>query len=70
ATLPSEKDKATEILAKLRIASVAERTEDSPDVKPYTRQTSTQWINVELPPEMTSIQTLLKLALDERYDIL
>ena len=70
ATLPSEKEKATEILTKLRIASVAERTEESPDVKPYTQQTNTQWINVDLPPEMKSIQTLLKLALDERYDIL
>lgn len=70
ATLPSEKDKATEILTKLRIASVAERTEDSPDVKPYTQHTNIQWINVELPPEMKSIQLLLKLALDERYEIL
>lgn len=70
ATLPSEKDKATEILTKLRISCVAERTEDSPDVKPYTQHTNIQWINVNLPPEMKSIQTLLKLALDERYDIL
>jgi len=70
ATLPSEKDKATEILTKLRIASVAERTEDSADVKPYTQHTNIQWINVDLPPEMKSIQTLLKLALDERYETL
>lgn len=70
ATLPSEKEKATEILTKLRIASVAERTEDSPDVKPYTQETNTEWVNVELPQEMKSIQTLLKIALDERYDIL
>ena len=70
ATLPSEKEKATEILKRLRISSVAERTEDSPDVKPYTQETNTEWINVELPPELKSIQTLLKLALDERYDIL
>lgn len=70
ATLPSEKDKATEILTKLRIASVAERTEESSDVKPYTQETNTEWINVELPPEMKSIQKLLKIALDERYDIL
>ena len=48
ATLPSEKEKATEILTKLRISSVAERTEDSPDVKPYTQETNTEWINVEL----------------------
>ena len=70
ATLPSEKDKATEILTKLRISSVAERTEESPDVKPYTQETNTEWINVELPPEMKSIQKLLKISLDERYDIL
>ena len=70
ATLPSEKDKATEILTKLKIASVAERTENSPDVKPYTQETNTEWINVELPPELKTIQTLLKLALDQRYETL
>ena len=70
ATLPSEKEKATEILTKLRISSVAERTEESPDVKPYTQETSTEWINVDLPPELKSVQTLLKIALDERYDVL
>ncbi|MEK6832104.1 MAG: helicase-related protein, partial [Thermoproteota archaeon] len=67
ATLPSEKDKATDLITKLRISSVAERTEDSPDVKPYTQETNTEWISVELPPEMKAIQTLLKLSLDERY---
>ncbi|MFQ5476239.1 MAG: DEAD/DEAH box helicase [Nitrosopumilus sp.] len=70
ATLPSEKEKATEILTRLKISSVAERTEDSPDVKPYIQETHTEWVNVELPPELKSIQTLLKLALDERYDVL
>jgi len=70
ATLPSEKEKATEILTRLRISSVAERNEESPDVKPYIQETHTEWINVELPPELKAIQTLLKLALDERYDTL
>lgn len=70
ATLPSEKAKATEILTRLRISSVAERTEDSPDVKPYTQETNTEWINVELPLELKAIQKLLKLALDERYEAL
>ncbi len=70
ATLPSEKEKATEILTRLRISNVAEKTEDSPDVKPYIQETVTQWISVELPPELKAIQTLLKLALDERYDML
>ena len=70
ATLPSEREKATEILTRLRIASVAERNEDSPDVKPYTQETDTEWINVELPDELKAIQTLLKIALTERYDVL
>ena len=70
ATLPSEKEKATEILTRLRISSVAERTEDSPDVKPYTQETNTEWINVDLPLELKAIQKLLKLALDERYNLL
>ncbi len=70
ATLPSEKEKATEILTKLRITSVAERTEDSEDVRPYTQKTNTEWVNVELPPELKEIQTLIKSALDQRYDTL
>lgn len=70
ATLPSETEKATEILTRLRISSVAERTEESPDVIPYTQQTRTEWIRVALPPELKAIQTLLKLALNQRYDTL
>ena len=70
ATLPSEKEKATEILTRLCISSVAEKTESSPDVKPYIQETDTQWISVELPAELKAIQKLLKLALDQRYDTL
>ena len=70
ATLPSEQEKATEILTRLKISSVAERNENSPDVKPYIQETNTEWINVELPSELKSIQKLLKSALDERYDVL
>ena len=68
ATLPSEKEKATEIITKLHIDSVEQRTEESPDVKPYVQETKTEWINIPLPPEMKHIQTLIKKALDERYN--
>lgn len=68
ATLPSEKEKAAAILKTLKTKSIAQRTDDSPDVKPYIQETSTQWINVELPDEMKSIQKLLKLALEQRYE--
>ena len=67
ATLPSEKEKAAEILNILKITSIAQRTEDSPDVTPYVQQTDTQWITVDLPPEMKEIQTCIKSALESRY---
>jgi len=67
ATLPSEKEKATEIITKLRIQNLAQRSDESPDVKPYIQQTDTEWVKVELPGEMKAIQTCLRLALDERY---
>ena len=67
ATLPSEKEKATEILNILKITSIAQRTEDSPDVIPYVQQTDIQWITVDLPPEMKEIQACIKVALESRY---
>ncbi|MDE1815889.1 MAG: DEAD/DEAH box helicase [Thaumarchaeota archaeon] len=68
ATLPSEREKASEILRVLKISSIAQRTEESPDVEPYVQQTDTQWVNVELPDEMKQIQSYIKLAIDSRYD--
>ncbi len=70
ATLPSERDKATEIMTTLRIASVAQRTEGSDDVRPYIQETNTEWVRVRLPDELVAIQKLLKIALDQRYEIL
>jgi ERCC4-related helicase len=68
ATLPSEKQKAEDMVRILKIASIAQRTEESPDVSPYVQQTDTQWITVELPPEMKEIQALIKATIDSRYD--
>jgi len=67
ATLPSEKEKAKEILTNLRISDVAQRTEESSDVKPFIQETSTHWINVELPLELKQMQGLVKKSLDQRY---
>jgi Fanconi anemia group M protein len=67
ATLPSEKEKATEIITTLRVASVAQRNEESPDVKPYIQQTNTEWVKVDLPYEMKEIQGYLKKALQVQY---
>ena len=67
ATLPSEKQKAEEMVKILKIASIAQRNEESPDVSPYVQQTDTQWIVVDLPPEMKEIQALIKATIDSRY---
>ena len=67
ATLPSEKEKAKEVCDNLRIKTIAERSDSSPDVKPYIQNTDTEWVKVDLSPEMKIIQKYIKLALDQRY---
>jgi len=67
ATLPSEKEKAKEICDNLHVKSLAERNDSSPDVKPYIQETETEWIMVDLSPDLKVIQRYLKLALDQRY---
>lgn len=70
ATLPSEVEKATEVLRRLHVSRVSERTEESPDVSPYIQKTAVQWEMVKLPPEMIRMQRDLKRALSDRYEIL
>lgn len=70
ATLPSEVAKATEVLRRLNISKVSERTEDSPDVRPYIQTTAVEWVMIDLPPEMIRMQRDLKRALSDRYAIL
>ena len=67
ATLPSEKKKAKEVCDNLHIKGIAERSDSSPDVKPYIQSTTTEWVKVDLTPEMKIIQRYIKLALDQRY---
>lgn len=68
ATLPAEKEKATEIITTLRIASIAQRNEESPDVSPYIQKTNTNWVKVDLPQEMKEIQFYLRKALEARHN--
>ena len=67
ATLPSEREKAKEVCDNLHIKGIAERSDSSPDVIPYIQNTTTEWVKVDLPPEMKIIQRYIKLALDQRY---
>ena len=70
ATLPSDIQKATAIMTTLRIASVAQRRDDSPDVAPYVQKTRTEIVKVRLPPLMAETQASVRKALDRRYDLL
>lgn len=67
ATLPSEKDKAKEIVNNLKVKKIAYRTEDSPDVKPYIQNTEIEWILVKLSSEMQNVQKLLTMSLNDKY---
>ena len=70
ATLPSEDAKAKEIMSTLGVQEVAYRDEQSPDVIPYIQTTNTEWIKVDLPPEVEAVRILVKRALQVRYDAL
>ncbi|MDA8008351.1 MAG: DEAD/DEAH box helicase [Alphaproteobacteria bacterium] len=67
ATLPSDEEKSSEITHRLRAARVLYRNEASTDVAPYTKKTGTEWVVVDLPPEMIRIQAHLKAALSAYY---
>ena len=67
ATLPSEQQKATEVVKSLRVKNILQKTDESPDVRSYIKETKIEWVNVDLPPELKVIQTCLKTALNERY---
>lgn len=68
ATLPSEREKATEIMKMLRIASVANRDESSPDVAPYIQETHTDQTRVRLTGEMDTVRKMIRRALSRRCD--
>lgn len=70
ATLPSDREKATEIMARLRIARVTERSESSADVAPYIQDTKTEQFSVDLTPELKKMQELLRNALQSRCRML
>jgi ERCC4-related helicase len=70
ASLPSDKSKVDEIVAKLKIAKVEIRDEKSADVKPYVFKTDAEWIELTLSPPLKQIQKLMKEALDQRLKLL
>jgi ERCC4-related helicase len=70
ASLPSDKTKIEEIVSKLKIAKIETRDEGSADVKPFVYKTDVDWIEVELTPDLKSIQELLRSALNSRLKMI
>lgn len=70
ASLPSDKTRIDEIISKLKISKIESRDEKSRDVKPFIYKTDVDWIEVDLSPQIKSIQQLLRSSLDFRIKML
>ncbi len=70
ASLPAEKTKVEEILAKLKITKIETRDEKSDDVKPFVYRTDIDWIEVQLEPELKQVQELLRSSLNARLKMM
>ncbi|HYB04428.1 MAG TPA: ERCC4 domain-containing protein [Nitrososphaerales archaeon] len=70
ASLPSDRTKIEEILAKLKITKIETRDERSDDVKPFVFKTDVEWIEVQLDPELKAIQELLRSSLNARLKMM
>jgi len=70
ASLPSDKTKIDEIVSKLKIVKIEARDEKSDDVKPFVFKTDVDWIEVDLPPPIKSVQELLRSSLNSRLKLM
>ncbi|MFQ5941039.1 MAG: helicase-related protein [Nitrososphaerales archaeon] len=66
ATIPSDKEKASEIVNNLGLTRVIMKDETSDDVRPYVQRTSVEWVHVELPSVMKQIRSHIVTALEAR----
>lgn len=66
ATIPSDKEKANEIVNNLGIKKVAMKDETSDDVRPYVQETKVEWVHVELPAVLKQIRSRIVAALETR----
>ncbi|NMJ86686.1 MAG: DEAD/DEAH box helicase [Thaumarchaeota archaeon] len=66
ATIPSEKEKANEIVNNIGIKKISMKDETSDDVRPYIKETNVEWIQVELPAVMKQIRSHIVATLESR----
>lgn len=66
ATIPSDKEKANEIVNNLGIKKVAMKDETSDDVRPYVQETKVELVHVELPAVLKQIRSRIVAALEAR----
>lgn len=70
ASLPSDRAKIDEIVSKLKITKIESRDEKSDDVRPFVHRTDVDWIELDLPAPLKSIQELLRGSLNSRLKLL
>jgi Fanconi anemia group M protein len=68
ASIPSDRQKFSEIMKNLFIKKVEVRDEKSKDVKPYIPETEIEWIKVNLPQVMKNVRDRLKDAIKSRLE--
>lgn len=64
----SDKEKIDEICKNLFVEIIEVRTRDDADVKPYVQETDVQWQEVNLPPSMLQIKTVLDRMFKDKID--
>jgi len=62
----SDMEKIKEVCKNLFIEEIEIRTDEDPDVKPYIKEISVDWIGVELPPVFKEAQKFLSAFLKDR----
>ncbi|MEF8773158.1 MAG: DEAD/DEAH box helicase [Halobacteriales archaeon] len=55
-----------QVCENLGIRRVEVKTEEDPDVEPYTHETEVEWVRVELPDELLEIRDALKTVVADR----
>lgn len=66
ATIPSDKEKASEVVNNLGIQKVVMKDETSEDVRPYIQETNMEWVHVTLPENLKQVRSRIVAALEAR----
>jgi Fanconi anemia group M protein len=64
----TDQESITEVCQHLGIEEIEVRSAEDPDVSPYVQEIDITWVKVDLPPEMTEVQKLLRSCYARRLE--